>query len=179
MLVENVKRDENIKYKDVRFTFVQDYDRCNPMSANKARAKYLIAIQEKQAEMATDEERKKIAEELKTLQAKSSLNSILDYTAMSKGLEISKVSKINKNSASSKDTNNGQKKLANKFMGKLKRKEENNEENKNNAESKFVEAEKKLAKGITHKKVAPINTRMESMNDDKSEVHLREELKDI
>ena len=185
MVIENVKRDENIKYTDAKFTFIQDYDRSNPMSANKARAKYLIELNEKQAQNASEEEKKKLKAELDSLKNNDGLSSILNYTANSKGLEIGKLSNVNKKPAPSKNHNGGQTRLANKFMAKIHQKENNKETNKEESKEaphpnlKEPEIIPKKDKNRKKMRVTPVNGRVESLNDDKSDVHLKEELKDI
>jgi hypothetical protein len=182
MIVEKVKRDENVKYTDVKFTFIQDYDRSNPMTANKAKARYLMELNEKQAENASEEEKNKLKSELESLKNKDNLSSILNYTANSKGLEIGKLSKANKKPAPSKYKNSGQKRLADKFKAKIIKKNEAEEDNKVAPEPNVkdpVVTSKNDSIRKKKKKVTPVNNRFESVNDDKSDVHLREELKDI
>lgn len=42
-----VKRDASLKYSEAKFTFVQDYDRENPMTENQAKAEYLKELRKK------------------------------------------------------------------------------------------------------------------------------------
>lgn len=39
LVTDSISRDDSLVYSKVKYSFIQDYDRCNPMTANKAKAK--------------------------------------------------------------------------------------------------------------------------------------------
>ena len=116
-ITDNVKRDESLKYTDMKYTFPQDYDRTNPMSSQKARARFLLGIKEKQANNASEKE--KIDKELKELENKAMFDSLMAYSEQTKGLEIGSLANVETKPKSKKETHAGQKRLADKFMGRF------------------------------------------------------------
>jgi len=134
----NVKRDNNLKYEKVRFQFVQDYDRSNPMTENTAKAKYFRELRES-AEDGNEEDKKRIDEELGNIQNQGKFGTLFKYGQQHKGLEskggLLKLKGADKKQAAGVGLNNQKNKAQNPYFQKLQKIKKKNADKSANPES--------------------------------------------
>ncbi|CAI2378726.1 unnamed protein product [Moneuplotes crassus] len=102
LFTDYIEKDDTTTYEQRRTTFITDYDRSNPMTANEAKREFLIELKNQRMNKKDPEEikqketeEKEIEEELNSLEGKNKLHSILNYCKDFKGLE-NKRSKLDK-----------------------------------------------------------------------------------
>ncbi|CAI2381736.1 unnamed protein product [Moneuplotes crassus] len=90
LFTDSIEKDGEMTYESRMTTFINDYDRSNPMTSNEARREFLLALKTRnnaENKEQNDEDDKEIDDELQKLEGKNKLQAILMYGKAFKSLE--------------------------------------------------------------------------------------------
>ena len=126
VITVKVKRDETLKYDEAKFSFIQDYDRDNPMTENTAKAAYLRELQERIKDDGDEEKKKEVQKQLEEAEKADQFSCLDKYGKSKKGLETTKFDadykKVKKERERNKEKKVKKRKTVNRYLQKLNKK---------------------------------------------------------